>query len=84
MSVSPQKQIYTCFSCGATGNAVGFLMDYEGIDFVSAIKILGDKSGIKVEGYDNKKPFVKSNTSLIEINETASKLFQNNLFLKME
>ncbi len=80
MSVSPQKQIYTCFSCGATGNAVGFLMDYEGIDFVSAIKILGDKSGIKVEGYDNKKPFVKSNTSLIEINETASKLFQNNLF----
>jgi DNA primase len=82
MSVSPQKQIYTCFSCGATGNAVGFLMDYENIDFVTAIKILADKAGIKLEGYEQRKDFSSNNNELFDINEIAVKLFQNNLSSK--
>jgi len=46
MSVSREKQIYTCFSCHATGNVYNFLMDYEHIDFKQALKYLGDRVGI--------------------------------------
>ena len=46
MSVSREKQIYTCFSCHATGNVFTFLMNYEHIDFKEALKYLGDKVGI--------------------------------------
>ena len=40
MSVSREKQIYKCFSCGASGNVFNFLMDYEHIEFKEALKIL--------------------------------------------
>ena len=46
LSVSREKQIYTCFSCHATGNVFTFLMNYEHIDFKQALKYLGDKVGI--------------------------------------
>lgn len=48
MSVSKDKQIYTCFSCGATGNVFKFVMDYENISFLEAIKKIADIGGIKV------------------------------------
>ena len=38
MSVSKDKQIYTCFSCGATGNVIKFIQDYENISFIDAVK----------------------------------------------
>ena len=46
MSVSREKQIYRCFSCGASGNVITFLMNYENINFVEALKKLADKAGI--------------------------------------
>ena len=48
MSVSKEKQIYTCFSCGATGNVFKFIQDYENISFLEAVKKIADKSGIQV------------------------------------
>ena len=50
MCVSREKQIYTCFSCHATGNVFTFLMEYEHIDFKTALKQLGDKVGINTSG----------------------------------
>ena len=44
MSVSREKQIYTCFSCHATGNVYTFLMEYEHMDFKSVLKYLGDSA----------------------------------------
>ena len=44
MSVSREKQIYRCFSCGASGNVFGFIMDYEHISFKEALKLLADKT----------------------------------------
>ena len=38
-TVSPQKQFYHCFGCGAHGSAIGFLMNYEGLEFVDAVEI---------------------------------------------
>ena len=48
MSVSPDLQIYTCFSCGATGNVFKFIMDYENVSFMEAVRKVADKGGIDV------------------------------------
>jgi len=45
-TVSPQKQFYHCFGCGAHGSAIGFLMRFEGLEFVDAVEELARNAGI--------------------------------------
>ncbi|MFT5481774.1 MAG: DNA primase [Halieaceae bacterium] len=47
-SVNPDKQFFYCFGCGAGGNAVGFVMDYENIDFPQAVENLASHAGLQV------------------------------------
>ncbi len=47
-SVSPDKQFYHCFGCGVSGNAIGFLMEYERLDFVETIELLAKQVGLDV------------------------------------
>ncbi|MFK8042227.1 DNA primase [Congregibacter sp.] len=47
-SVNPEKQFYYCFGCGAGGNALGFIMDYENIDFPQAVENLATGAGLEV------------------------------------
>jgi len=47
-TVSPQKQFYHCFGCGAHGTAIGFLMNYEGFEFPDAVEELARLVGIEV------------------------------------
>lgn len=47
-TVSPQKQFYHCFGCGAHGSAIGFLMNYEGLEFPDAVEELARQVGLKV------------------------------------
>ncbi|MBA2674852.1 DNA primase, partial [Ramlibacter sp.] len=47
-TVSPSKQFYHCFGCGKNGNALGFLMDYAGMNFVEAVKDLAGQYGMQV------------------------------------
>jgi DNA primase len=47
-TVSPSKQFYHCFGCGAHGSAIGFLMEYSGLSFVEAVKDLAGRVGMKV------------------------------------
>ncbi|MCX8144714.1 MAG: DNA primase [Azovibrio sp.] len=47
-TVSPSKQFYHCFGCGAHGTAIGFLMEYQGLSFVEAVKELADRVGMQV------------------------------------
>ncbi len=47
-SVSPDKQFYYCFGCGAGGNAIGFVMEFEHLDFRAAVEELARKSGLEV------------------------------------
>jgi DNA primase len=47
-SVNPEKQFYYCFGCGAGGNALGFVMDYENIDFPQAVENLAGSVGLEV------------------------------------
>ena len=79
MSVSKEKQIYTCFSCGATGNVFKFVMDYENISFVEAIKKIADIGGINVDidYQENNRNVV--NKSLYDIYDFSLKFYQNNL-----
>jgi len=79
MSVSQEKQIYTCFSCGATGNVFNFVMDYENISFIEAIKKIADISGIPIEVdlKSNKQQVV--NQKLYDIYDLSLKFYQNNL-----
>ena len=55
MSVSREKQIYTCFTCHATGNVFKFLMDYEKMSFPEALKYLGDRVGVDTNSVRLKK-----------------------------
>lgn len=78
MSVSSEKQIYSCFSCGATGNVYSFLMNYNNMSFLEAVKFLADKAGISVNvGNTIKKE--KNNKELYDIYEIGTKFYKNNL-----
>lgn len=47
-SVSPHKQFYHCFGCGAHGSAIGFIMEYQGLAFTEAVQYLADRVGLAV------------------------------------
>ena len=47
-TVSPEKQFYHCFGCGAHGTALGFLMEYERLDFIEAVETLAQQLGLDV------------------------------------
>ncbi len=78
MSVSREKQIYTCFSCGASGNVINFVMDYENIGFKEALKKIADYAGIPID-IGNVKKSVNKNQKLYDIFEISQKIYQNNL-----
>lgn len=80
MSVSPEKQIYTCFSCGASGNVFTFVADFEKISFAQAVRLLGEKVGISVGGISN---FSEKKDEYFEIYELANKFYQNSLFTNL-
>lgn len=79
MSVSREKQIYTCFSCGATGTVFNFLEDYEHISFLEALKICADKAGIDLKLKNFKTNDNVKNKELFDMYEIATKLYQNNI-----
>lgn len=77
MSVSPSKQIYKCFSCGATGTVFKFIMDYENVSFMEAVKKVADMGGITVNiGKVHKK---REFPALREIYDLSLKFYINNL-----
>ena len=60
-TVSPSKQFYHCFGCGAHGTAIGFVMEYQGLSFVEAIQELAKMAGLTVpqESRDVDQPSAK-------------------------
>lgn len=79
MSVSLEKQIYTCFSCGATGNVITFVMNYEKVNYVEALKILGENVGIKIET-SNKSKIKNEYKEYYDLYEIVASYYKNNLF----
>ncbi len=83
MSVSSDKQIYRCFSCGAAGNVFTFVKDYENVSFLEAVSIVAKKAGILFEYKDTTVSKTNNqNSVLYKILSDASKFYQNNLSTK--
>ncbi len=78
MSVSREKQIYTCFSCHATGNVFTFLMNYEHMEFKEVLKYLGNRVGVDVGNISLSKKTTKYD-HLYKAYQLSVKYFQNNL-----
>lgn len=76
-TVSPQKQFYHCFGCGAHGSAIGFMMNYEGLEFVDAVEELARHAGLNVPRELAAKP--RPSEGLYEILEAAKCFFQEQL-----
>lgn len=77
-SVTPGKQMYYCFGCGAGGNVFTFLMQYENYTFVEAMKALAERVGIDLpehEMTDQQKREADKRTILLEVNKEAAKYF---------
>ena len=77
MSVSKEKQIYTCFSCGATGNVFKFIQDYENISFMEAVKKCADMASISINVGQVRK--INKHEDLYDIYELSQKFYQNNI-----
>lgn len=83
LSVSQDKQLYHCFGCGASGNSVGFIMRIRNLDYIDAIKYLGDRAGIKIEEevQDPKRlKYEALKNDIFQINIEAARYFLSNLF----
>ncbi|WP_279486083.1 DNA primase [Aeromonas veronii] len=82
-TVSQEKQFYHCFGCGAHGNAIGFVMEYDGLEFPDAIEELASMQGMQVPreqsigGSANSQPAVSKD--LFELMNQISRFYESNL-----
>ena len=78
LSVSPDKQIFSCFSCHTAGNVFKFLMEYEHISFIEAVKMVADISGINIDVQTFKNTNVKQN-KIYDVYDIGQKFYVNNI-----
>lgn len=79
-SVSPEKQIFHCFGCKKGGNSIHFIQQIENLSFPEAIKLLADRSGIKLpdkKGYSDTYSILKERMRAVL--EETTKYFQKEL-----
>ncbi len=81
-NVSPQKQFYHCFGCGASGDALKFMMEYDGLSFVEAIETLAAQNGMEVPR-EKLSPEVieqqKQQRDLYDVMHLVAKFYRNQL-----
>ena len=77
-TVSPTKQFYHCFGCGAHGNAIGFLMEYQGLGYVEAVSELASSVGMKMPTFERSgaKPVAPD---LLDIMDRAARYYREQL-----
>jgi DNA primase len=82
-TVSPAKEIYKCFGCGKSGNAISFLMDHEKISYVDALRWLATKYNVEIEetySSPESKELKLTGDSLAIINQFAVDFFKKQLY----
>ena len=79
-NVNPQKQIWHCFGCGTGGDVFTFVMKYENLDFVAAVRRLAERAGIKLE-YEERagEPGRDVKESLLKLHDLTANFFHHNL-----
>tara|TARA_B110000014_G_scaffold236871_1_gene202423 strand:- start:1584 stop:3341 length:1758 start_codon:yes stop_codon:yes gene_type:complete len=78
-SLNIDKQIYKCFGCGKGGGTINFIMDMQKLDFVDAVKYLGQKYNIEIEISHNSKSNKDLFNQLYAMHEITIKAYQNNI-----
>ena len=78
-SINMDKQIYKCFGCGKGGGTINFVMDMERLDFVDALKFLGNKYNINVEIEHNSKSSNDLFNQLYKMNELANDYYKTKM-----
>lgn len=79
-TVSPTKQFYHCFGCGAHGSAVGFVMEYQGVNFPEAVRILAEGAGMQMPVDDAAQAAeVREGPSLLDVLKQASDFYRAQL-----
>ena len=78
-TVSPAKQFYHCFGCGAHGSAIGFLMNYDRMEFPDAVEELASRVGLKVPYEGGGKRPVEDSTDMYTVLDAAAKFYQREL-----
>lgn len=78
-SVSPQKQFYHCFGCGAHGNAIGFLIAYERLDFLDAVEELARQAGLDLPKSNNSGDSHSIKPLLLGVMAQAERFFRRQL-----
>ncbi len=80
--ISPARNSYYCFGCGAKGDIISFVQQFEGVDFMGALRILAQKAGIELE---RENPAVRTEREKLYLMlEHATLFFQKNLGLQKE
>lgn len=78
-SVTPAKQMYYCFGCGAGGNVFTFLMEYENLSFPEALRQLGERAGVELPKEEDYNPRARQEADLkavlLEIHKEAARYF---------
>lgn len=79
--INEEKQIWHCFGCGKGGDAFGFLMEIEGVDFKEALKILAEKTGVELPKFSkNQEEFVDDKKKTLEILDLSSRFYEKQLW----
>ena len=82
--VNPQRQTYHCFGCGAGGDVFRFIMDYEKVDFMTAVKMLAQRAGIRLKLESDGDDGQSGKEALYEINALVAKFYQQFLLKRPE
>ena len=75
--MTPSKQMYYCFGCGAGGNVFNFVMEYENYTFGEALQHLADRAGVqlpKIEYSREARQKAEERAALLEINKLAARV----------
>lgn len=78
-TVSPEKQFYHCFGCGAHGTAIGFLMEYDRLDFREAVQELAQRVGLEVPGGTDTAQVGPDLGPLYALHEKAAEIYREQL-----
>lgn len=80
-SVQPERQFYYCFGCGAGGNAIGFVMNFDGVEFPQAVETLARDAGLEVPREESKAEARRhsENNKLLDVLEQAGSYYQQQL-----
>ncbi|KEQ16958.1 DNA primase [Endozoicomonas numazuensis] len=78
-TVSPEKQFYYCFGCGASGNAMGFVMDFDHLDFPAAVDSLASLAGLEVPREQSNQKRGPDHSPLYELMNKANHFYNEQL-----